>query len=451
VSNNQQTIELSDDADEKIKQALTNSNKLASQLVEEKKFFGAKAALCRALSSSPENFQLWANLSSVMWGMGAYDEALLCAQRSLDYNHHPEPMSRVSGLLSMGNVQMSLGKYREADKAFSEALKIDPDRRDAKWNLSLLNLLVGNYEKGWKNYHLRIEKDFFEIERDLPSKPWVGQSLAGRSIRILHDQGIGDTIMYSRFLEHGCFDNAESVYFSTVPQLVPLLWDFQDRGIQLLHAGAPIVKTDYHVHLGTIPAVLNLSLNEVPRPSKTIRNRVLADVVDHTIKVDIPEPQVKPALKIGLCWSGRPDFPRNKDRSVPLKTLCSLADSPFFWLYSLQVGPQSAEIAEIGMDRFIHDLSPQLDVWTHTALAIMKMDVVVTSCTSIAHLAGTLGVPTYVMLCKEPYWPWGASGEKTPWYPSVTLVRQKRWNDWGPVVDNVRTRLMRELGKKVQP
>jgi tetratricopeptide (TPR) repeat protein len=95
VSNNQQTIELSDDADEKIKQALTNSNKLASQLVEEKKFFGAKAALCRALSSSPENFQLWANLSSVMWGMGAYDEALLCAQRSLDYNHHPEPMSRV--------------------------------------------------------------------------------------------------------------------------------------------------------------------------------------------------------------------------------------------------------------------------------------------------------------------------------------------------------------------
>src|SRR5436189_1449378 len=195
--------------------AILNANREAGDLVRQKKFFVAKAALCRALGSSPEDWQIWANLSSVMWHMSAYDQSLMCAEKSLGYNQHPDPKSKLPALLALGNARMSEGQYSSSRQAFLQALEIDPDYRDARWNLSLLNLLEGDYEAGWKDYHLRIDKDFGEYEKDLPSKPWRGEKLRGKSIRVLHDQGVGDTIMYSRFLMDTRLQGLERIYVYT--------------------------------------------------------------------------------------------------------------------------------------------------------------------------------------------------------------------------------------------
>lgn len=427
--------------------AIMRANEQAGNMVNAGKFSAAKIALCRAITVAPENFELWSNLSSIMWRLRAYEDARACAARSIQFNNHPDPLSRVSGFLALGNACMSLAEYETAQRSFNMVLEIDPENSDAKWNQSLLSLLLGDYELGWKNYHLRINRDHDDSK--LQSKRWAGEKLYGRTIRVLHDQGYGDTIMYSRFLPM-LFDlGADEVHFSTAPDLVPLLWDLTELGVQFVHNGAPLPQTDYHVHLGSIPSILGTTRDKIPPPSVKLLSRALKDLEVNDNKTKIEIPQVHPHLKVGICWSGRPDFVRNEDRAVPFKMMASLAESPHIWPYSFQVGAQSQEIKDLGMEGFIQDLSPQLKLgWSLTATALIQMDVVVTCCTSIAHLAASLGVPTWVMLCKEPYWPWGYEGEATPWYTSARLFRQKQWGNWAEVIDQVRVELFNHLTKQ---
>lgn len=436
--------------------AIVAANKVAGDLVGRKKFVAAKISLLRAITASQENHELWSNLSSVLWSLRSYEDACVAAQTSLSLNHSGEPEARAQGVLALGNTYVSLGKYDLALQCFDELISYLPDNKEARWNRTLLYLLQGNYLEGWPDYYLRIDKDKKEGEKDHQKHDtplWKGESLEGKFIRVLHDQGYGDTIMYSRFLDHILAMKPHSVYFSTAPELVPLLWNFSEKGIIFTHNGAPIPDADYHVYLGTIPSILGITRDTVPPPSPLILDRASQDLkVKESIHID--PPKVPYSLKIGICWSGRTDFDRNDERSVPLRLLASIAESPQMWLYSLQFGDPAKDIYDLGCEQFIKDHSDQIASkgWIGTATAILQMDVVVTCCTSIAHLAGSLGVPTWVLLHTEPYWPWGHEGEDTPWYPSVRLFRQQheRRGDWTVVVEKVRTELYNLLKQKIE-
>jgi hypothetical protein len=149
-------------------------------------------------------------------------------------------------------------------------------------------------------------------------------------------------------------------------------------------------------------------------------------------------------LKVGIAWTGNPAMDQNFQRSIPLDNMLKLAENPKVLLYSLQVGERgTSEIERLGADKLICDISPELEKegWVGTAIAIMNMDVVVTCCTSIAHLAGALGKPCWVMLCYAPYWVWLRGRDDSVWYDSVRLFRQTKAGEWSDVINNVKEEL----------
>lgn len=443
---------------QEVSEVLVEANKMAGQLVEQKKFRGAKVALCRALTIDPTNFVLWANLSAVLWNLRSYEDAFTAAKTSLQFNNHEDPKSRVQSYLGMGNACMSLGQYDLALKAFDEASALDPLQLDAKWNKTLLLLLLGDYTSGLKDFDLRIDWHRRQKDKTVQTKIseerykspiWNGEDLTDKSILVLHDQGYGDTILYSRFLaEIPC----RAIHVSTVPQLAALMWEYHGQvpGLRFVFPGTPLPRTDYHVYMGSLPRILNTTRETIPQDPGFIWTRTFREL-SKDFHIEIGEPKVQPAIKVGICWSGREDFSRNDERRIPLRLMLSLAENPHIWLYSLQMPNQvSKEIGDLGAETFIQDLSGEIAEkgWVGTATAILQMDVVVTCCTSVAHLAAALGKPTWVLLHTEPYWIWGHEGGSTPWYPSARLFRQRhdRRGDWTCVLEEVRS----ELSKLVQ-
>jgi tetratricopeptide (TPR) repeat protein len=412
------------------------------------------------------NFVLWANLSAVLWNLRSFEDALSCAKTSLQLNNHEDPKSRIQAYLGIGNACTSLGQYDIALKAFDEASLLDPLQLDAKWNKTLLLLLLGDYTSGLKDFDLRIDWHHRQknpgektSEEKYKSPQWDGEDLTDKSILVLHDQGYGDTILYSRFLSdvRVSYPSARKVYVSTVHQLAALMWEYQRQisNLEFVFPGAPIPQTDYHVHIGSLPRILGITRETIPEDPGFIFIRALAELaLNGDSCIEIAEPKVQPAIKVGVCWSGRKDFARNDEREIPLRLMLSLAENPHIWLYSLQM-PEgvASEIEELGANQFIQDLSSEMHQkgWIGTATAILGMDIVVTCCTSIAHLASILGKPTWVLLHTEPYWIWGHEGSSTPWYPSARLFRQRhdRRGDWTCVLEEVRSELSKLVEKKM--
>jgi hypothetical protein len=161
-------------------------------------------------------------------------------------------------------------------------------------------------------------------------------------------------------------------------------------------------------------------------------------------KADVPIPLGPEPFKVGICWSGNPYQDRNDERSIPLELMLTLAEHPHVWLYSLQAGPAQADIARLGAKDIVCDLGTQMKErgLTVAATALLQMDLVITCCTSIAHLCGALGVRTWVVLCKNPYWVWMRDRPDSPWYPSLRLFRQDKTDDWRGVMQQVRDELI---------
>jgi hypothetical protein len=162
-----------------------------------------------------------------------------------------------------------------------------------------------------------------------------------------------------------------------------------------------------------------------------------------------PDPD---AYRVGICWTGNPLQERNDERTIPLELMLSLADHPHVWLYSLQA-QGTAELDRLGAHDIVYDLGPQLKArgLTVAATALLQMDLVITSCTMIAHLCGALGIAAWVVLCEYPYWVWGRE-RPSPWYPSLKLYRQIKTDDWKEVMGRVRDDLIDRVdGLKSSP
>jgi len=156
------------------------------------------------------------------------------------------------------------------------------------------------------------------------------------------------------------------------------------------------------------------------------------------VPLSIPEPIFKRARKVGIAWTGNPANRTQVRRSVPLEALLYLATAPDNVLYSLQCGPGQQDIARLNAEYIVEDLSEAIGSdMVLCGAAMLELDVIVTCCTSVAHLAGAVGVPCFLLLCHDPYWFWGREPTSTPWYPSVRVFRQKTRGDWNAVIAQV--------------
>ena len=176
------------------------------------------------------------------------------------------------------------------------------------------------------------------------------------------------------------------------------------------------------------------TLETLPKDPGLIRKR--ADVQMKIGPAEIPKPLGPDPYKVGIVWTGNPGQERNAERSIPLELLLPLAEHPNVWLYGLQAFHGRDEIERLGASDLICDLGGQLEKrgLTVAATALLQMDLVITCCTSIAHLCGALGVEAWVLICKNPYWVWMRERTDSPWYPSVKLYRQTEVDNWKDVI-----------------
>lgn len=417
--------------------AIHELNQLAVELAAERKYDAAIVVAQRAIRIMPRSPELWSNLSTYYWNKRDYQAAFDCANRSRSID--PDCVLAWGAL---GLALQGLKRFDEAEAAFNTVLIREPNNHRVIWDRALLNLERGRYEQGWADYEARIPYKGRKVYPNFRMPIWKGEDLTGKTVFIHAEQGVGDQILFARFFPW-ISGLAARVIVCCSPQATVLLWGYREF-VEFLPEGAPVPEADYVIHMASLVYRYGATLDKIPIDPGIIRT--MADKALNGAPVQVPIPEGLPfkPFRIGICWTGNPAMDRNSDRSIPLEMLFQLASNPKIWLYSLQVGPASTDIDRIGARDLICDQTYEFARrgYVATAAAMLQLDLVITCCTSIAHLAGALGLSAWVLLCEDPYWVWGRNTtQSTPWWPSLRLFRQQTMGEWKPVIDEVQQEL----------
>ena len=397
----------------------------------------------RAIAVAPGAKELWNNLATLFWKLREYDEAMACIERALKIDPGYYKVFHNKAL-----VLEDMRRFDEAEVYFQKALDAEPDYFDPKWGRSMMRLSLGDYLRGFDEYEIRIPFRMSEGKNVYPKFPapyWNGENVKGKKLFCCIEQGIGDTILFSRFLPwlKEQVGATGKIYLCCAHDVMVLFWEFYLDGIlEFCPEDVPIPQCDYSVVIGSLPHHSRTTLETLPADPGLIRKRV--DTQMRIGPATIAKPLGPAPYKVGIVWSGNPAQERNEERSIPLELMLTLAEHPNVWLYSLQVGKAQGDIKRLGAEDIVCDIGSQLKErgLAVAGSAILQMDLLVTCCTSMAHLAGALGVEAWVVLCREPFWLWMHDRPDSPWWPKLRLFRQKRTNDWKTVMRTVRDELI---------
>lgn len=338
-------------------------------------------------------------------------------------------------LTNTGIVLKMLGRYREAAAAFDRALSCKPDDASAKFALAFLHLTLGEFAAGWPLYEARFDVPALgNPARHFNAPRWNGaEPLQGKTLLVHAEQGLGDVIQFCRYLPL-LLAQEISLVFEVMPSLRPLLRALPGA-IRLVGRGELLPPVDYHCPLLSLPLALDTRLETIPAqvPYLTAEPERITQWKQRL--------RALPRLRVGIAWQGNPAVEKliwGRGRSIPLAVLEPLAHLPGVSLVSLQKGFGVEQLRTIPFAGRIVDLSAELDpgpdAFLDTAAVMAGLDLVITSDTSVAHLAGALGRPVWVMLAASPEWRWGLERSDSPWYPTMRLFRQTANRDWTVVV-----------------
>lgn len=418
-------------------------------LREQKKTEEAETAFEKALAIEPDNGDAYTNLGGLLFELGRYEDAAFTLRKALIYhpNHTPAAtqlgrallrLQRVEEAVSLfhavlqidphdANVQINigigctlLGDLAGAQEAFEAALLKEPDNVEAHVNYAHLLLLQGDFEAGYREHEWRLKKTGYRDLADFKSAMWSDEDLAGKTVLLWGEQGLGDTLQFVRY--------------------APLVAEKEARVIvecnPILHGLiADMPGVDDVVDLGDGDSYdLHLPLMSLPLKFSAVGTPNQFPYLSPPPAVDLG---ARARFRVGLNWAGNPNHARDRERSRLLSEFKPLATIPNIDFYSLQVGPAAAQLAETTMQ--ITDLATGFKNMSDTAAAMQALDLVISIDSAPAHLAGALGLPIWVLLTKAPDWRWGLENETTPWYPSMRIFRDQA--GWDDVFDRVATAL----------
>jgi len=340
---------------------------------------------------------------------------------------HPDATSALNNL---GNCLRSLGRDTDAVRCFERALSLQPDRDSTRLNMALARLALGQYREAWPDYETRFQ--VIPYRRELMAhrnRQWNGERLGSdRILYLFGNQGLGDELQCLRYVPLVA-DRVEKVVMELQAAMIPLAGDLP-ANVEIIKRGESIPSFHKWVELFSLPGIFGTELTSIPapiRPRFTSNSRIEAILA----KSRMHHPG---DLHVGLVWSGNPKNDLNRFRACGLDHLKPLLDLPGVQFFSLQKGPATCELKS---DSPINDLAPHLDDFAATATAMDSLDVVITPDTSVAHLAGVLGLQSWIILHSPADWRWGREGSSSPWYPTLKLYRQERMRDWAPVISKV--------------
>jgi tetratricopeptide (TPR) repeat protein len=402
---------------------LANSLKLQGHLEE------AVASFQRALAIDPAYAPTLNNLGNTLVALGRLEEAVEFFRRALDVQPHlADAHNNLAGALA------ELGHFDEAVACFEQAITLDPGFPDAHYNLGLALLRLGRYESGWNEYEWRWKcRAFPTPPRRYRQPQWAGEDIAGKTILLYLEQGNGDGIQFVRYVPLVAARGARVLLETR--RLVARLFEPFTQWAELVEADGRLPPFDLHCPLLSLPRAFRTTSDSIPRAVPYLTpDPKLTDAWQARI------PPTPGKLRVGLVWGGNLKQASESKRGVGIEPCLPLFQTPGTIWFSLQVGPQAPDICKAPAGA-ITDLSDGLDDFADTAAAITNLDLVITSDTAVAHLAGAMNRPVWVMLRYCPDWRWLLERTDSPWYPGMRLFRQPRRGDWNAVVAEVQAAL----------
>jgi Flp pilus assembly protein TadD len=402
-------------------------NNLGIILAAQGRIDEAIACYRRALALWPDYASAHSNLGVALVAQGQLEAAAACYQRALEIR--PDYADAINNL---GVTFRMKGELESAVACYRRALEIRPDLVDAHVNLATVLLLLGDFKTGWPEYEWRW---WYRQSgpRSFAQPRWQGEPLEGRTILLYAEQGLGDTIQFIRYA-HLVKERGGRVLVECQKALAPLLASCTSIDQLVVH-GAPLPPFDLQLPLLSLPLVFGTTVATVPGNVPYLMAKGM--LAEHWRQ----ELDSVPGFRVGIAWQGNPETANDRCRSVPLVSFAPLAQAHGVRLISLQKGYGSEQVREATTRFPIIDWTSRLDEsagpFMDTAALMTSLDLVVTSDTVIAHLAGALGMPVWVALPFAPDWRWPMGREDSLWYPTMRLFRLRQPGDWGEVFERI--------------
>jgi tetratricopeptide (TPR) repeat protein len=428
----------------------------------------AEASYRIAIGLQPDHARAHNNLGCVLHMQGKLQDALVAYRRALDLdaglpqaNQNYAAIVRDAGALEraaaaylrhtaahpgdamafndLGNAYRELGRHQDALAAYERALALAPGLAQAHFSRSFVLLLLGDYSAGWRDYEWRWRISAFNGPVLRFSQPiWDGSRIEGSTLLLHAEQGLGDTLQFVRYASRAA-ERCESVILECQPELVALLRSTAGLG-RVLAKGEPLPPFVAHAPLMSLPALFGTTLDNIPWSGPYVHadpERVAAwrDAI------------AEPGLKVGLVWAGRPQQWDDRKRSISLHLLAPLARVPRVAFYSLQVGVAATQAARPPESMRLIDVAARIKDFSDTAAIVAGLDLVITIDTSVAHLAGAMGVPVWVLVAHAPDWRYHLVRSDNPWYPTMRLFRQERDGDWNGAIEQVAAALQQRAAR----
>lgn len=405
-------------------------NNRGNTLQELKRYDQALASYDRALAIREAFLVALNNRGNVLQALKRHHEAIASYDKALAINPR-----YVQALLNRAAALQALNRHVEAVASYQRVLAVEPEHGDAQWNESLARLTLGDFREGWKKFEWRW--------RTSDAKPpgfrqplWLGgEEIAGMTILLCCEQGVGDTLQFVRYVPLVAARGGR-VVLVVHREVKPLLAGF--AGASAIFADdEPLPAFDLRCPLLSLPLAFATTLESIPAEIPYLHSPQ-----ERIERWNLRLP-VTSSLRVGLVWSGNPSHKNDQNRSLTFAQLATTLPTPNICYVSLQQPVRHSDLEALRARDDILNLGDELSDFADTAAVVSQLDLVITVDTAVAHLAGAMGKPVWVLLPFSPDWRWLLDREDSPWYPSMRLFRQRRIDDWASALRRVRDELTR--------
>jgi len=386
----------------------------------------AIAAFRQCLELQPDHLPARFNLGVALHCADQNEEAIIALQQVI-----AAEASHAEAHHWLGCVLKHQRRFDNAIACYEQALNLRPKLADAHYHLAMTLLTLGEWERGWAEYEWRWQTAAF-TPFTCPQPRWDGSNLPDKTLLIHTEQSESDAIQFARFIPLAA-QRCGQILLVCAPELEPFFASVEGCDRVRTPGNIPLAEFDAYIPLLSLPHLLGTTLETLPAVIPYLK-------AGKTSSFNITNDNVQ----VGIVWNDGSTLERDRHHSCALTDLLPLLQLPELEFYSLQTGERSQDITQLPLESSLQDLSPLLQDYSEAAALIEQLDLIISVDGAIAHLAGALGKPVWMLLSHNAHWRWLRDRNDSPWYPTLRLFRQPHPGDWGSVIEQVKQSLQQQ-------